>query len=61
LTYSIYYKNPFSVEGRDEVEKSEALKELGTPRDVYGSLERDSMGDIRLDEGEVVPEGEEQA
>ena len=63
LTYLIYYRNPFFVStenGIGEFEKSEALKELGNPRDVYGAIEKDPYGDIRL-EGEEVLEGEEQA
>ncbi|GAA5965605.1 hypothetical protein JCM3765_004752 [Sporobolomyces pararoseus] len=63
LTYLIYYRNPFFVStenGSGEIEMSEALRELGNPKDVYGALEKDPYGDIRL-EGEEVPEGEEQA
>ncbi|GAA5855564.1 hypothetical protein JCM3766R1_000595 [Sporobolomyces carnicolor] len=75
LTYSIYYKNPFSVPVRTTAGEvvdhhhhhgaSEALKYLGTPRDVYGALERDPLdgdGEIRLEHGnEAIPDGEEQA
>ncbi|GAA6017135.1 hypothetical protein JCM11491_003272 [Sporobolomyces phaffii] len=71
LTYAIYYPTPFSVRApaaagrRDEVEEqSEALRDLGKPRDVYGALERDAYGEIRLDDDQAerpVPEGEEQA
>jgi hypothetical protein len=64
LSYSIYYKNPFVVSselGIADIDRSEALKELGNPKDVYGALERDTLGDIRLGDAEEVPEGEEQA
>ncbi|GAA5912428.1 phosphatase PAP2 family protein [Sporobolomyces salmoneus] len=69
LSYSIYYRNPFWVSrtrtgtgGMEmfEEEESEALKELGNPRDVYGAMEKDPLGDISLGDGEEVPEGEEQ-
>jgi hypothetical protein len=66
LSYGVYYRLPFSVgggkgRGEDgfEYNEGEELRRLGEPRDLYGSKERDSLGEIRLDE-EVI-EGEEQA